>query len=476
MIAPRSNLLWWAGGCLVPLSLAAAAYPDQAALAWTGAALLMLVPVLDALWARRSLRGLEVGLPELVRLTKDVEGDIDVRILNKSGVRRRIRLAVSLPMELGCRRDDQKIDLPADAEWSSISMGCFPSRRGSYQIGPCYLGATTPLGFWMKRKTAPVEAEVRVYPNLLGERRRLAGVFLTRGTFGIHAQRQIGQGRDFEKLREYVHGDSYGEIHWKATAKRGRPVTKVFQLERTQEVYVVVDSSRLSAPLWPMPAPAGAPAPATETDGEKSRMSPFSDFSDGERRFESTTLERFITAALVLGMVAETQGDLFGVMSFSDRVDRFVRARNGKAHYRACREALYALQPTTVSPDFSELFSFIRLRMRRRALLVFLTSLDDPIVAEQFADNVSLIARHHLILVNMIQPPDVRPLFAGGGDDVTEGDDIYRHLGGHLQFARLREIEKTLHRLGVRLRLVENESLCPQLVSQYVNVKRRQLL
>ena len=470
MIVPRANLLWWAGGCLLPLSVVAAIYPDQAPLAWTGAGLLMLVPVLDALWAGGSLRGLEVGLGELVRLTKDAEGRIEVRILNKSGARRRIRLALSLPAELGCRGDDLETDLPADAQWSSLSMVCFPSRRGSYQAGPCYLGAPTPLGFWLKRKAVPVEAEVRVYPNLLGERRRLAGVFLTRGTFGIHAQRQIGQGREFEKLREYLHGDSYDQIHWKATAKRGKPVTKIFQLERTQEVYVVVDSSRLSARLWPMPAVAGASAPAAAA--EKSRMSPS---LDGGRRFESTTLERFITAALVLGMVAETQGDLFGVMSFSDRVDRFVRARNGKAHYRACREALYALQPTAVSPDFAELFSFVRLRMRRRALLVLLTNLDDPIVAEQFAVGVPLIARHHLILVNMIQPPSVRPLFTGG-DDVATGEDIYRRLGWHLQFTRLREIEKTLHRLGVRLSLVENESLCPQLVSQYVNVKRRQLL
>src|SRR5204863_1117351 len=90
-------------------------------------------------------------------------------------------------------------------------------------------------------------SEIRVYPNLLNERKNLAALFLHRGSFGMHAQRQIGKGRDFEKLREYIPGDSYDEVHWKATAKRGRPVTKIFQIERTQEVYVIIDASRLSA-------------------------------------------------------------------------------------------------------------------------------------------------------------------------------------------------------------------------------------
>src|SRR5438105_2526977 len=109
------------------------------------------------------------------------------------------------------------------------------------------LEAASPLGFWAVRRSLPINLELRVYPNLLRERKSLAALFLNRGAFGLHAQRQIGKGRDFEKLREYIPGDSSDEIHWKATAKRGHPVTKVFQIERTQEVYVIIDASRLSA-------------------------------------------------------------------------------------------------------------------------------------------------------------------------------------------------------------------------------------
>ena len=185
-------------------------------------------------------------------------------------------------------------------------------------------------------------------------------------------------------------------------------------------------------------------------------------------------LERFVTAALVLGLAAEQQGDLFGLLTFSNKVEKFVRAKNGHAHYNACRDALYALQPKIVTPDFDELCTFIRLRLRRRALLVFLTALDDPAIAESFVRNLELIRRQHLVLVNMVRPPAVQPVFAGA--NVADVDDLYKHLGGHLQWHNLRELQKVLQRRAVRFSLLNNERLSADLVSQYMSVKQRQLL
>jgi len=188
----------------------------------------------------------------------------------------------------------------------------------------------------------------------------------------------------------------------------------------------------------------------------------------------TSVMERFVTAALVLGLAAEQQGDLFGLLTFSDKVEKFVRAKNGHAHYSACRDALYTLQPKIVTPDFDELCAFIRLRLRRRALLVFLTALDDPALAESFVRNIELIRRQHIVLVNMVQPPGVNPLF--DSPNVAEVDDLYRHLGGHLQWQKLRELQKVLQRRGVRFSLLDNERLSAEIVAQYMDVKQRQLL
>ena len=145
---------------------------------------------------------------------------------------------------------------------------------------------------------------------------------------------------------------------------------------------------------------------------------------------------------MVLGLAAEQQRDLFGILAFSDQVRTFIRAGNGKAHYGVCRDALYTLQPKMVNPDFGEICSFIRLRLRRRALLIFLTNLDDPLLAEGFLNNLDIIARHHLILVNMLPAPGVAPLFAN--PDAATVDDIYQNLGGHIQWQKLRELKKIM--------------------------------
>ena len=127
-----------------------------------------------------------------------------------------------------------------------------------------------------------------------------------------------------------------------------------------------------------------------------------------------------------------------------------------------------------MNPDFEELCTFIRLRLRRRALLIFLTNLDDPVLAESFSKNLELLANRHLVMVNMITPSHVRPIFSQGR--VKTLGEIYHHLGGHLQWNTLRETQRNLHRHGVEMHLASHETLCADMVSQYVSVKQRQAL
>jgi len=444
MIAPRSRLLFWVAAVILPFALIGAVVPATTAVSLLLIGGLVLIAAADAVGARTSLAGIGVELPPVARMSKDREGKLELRIHNERQQSKNLRLALAWPREIKTENEEMETVLPAQSEWSRLTWPCTPLQRGNYKLDSVFVEGASPLGFWSARKSLPVRSEIRVYPNLLNERKSLAALFLNRGAFGLHAQRQIGKGRDFEKLREYVPGDGYDEIHWKATARRGRPITKVFQIEKTQEVYVIVDASRLSARKTNPDAGA------------------------------DSTLERFVTAALVLGLAAEQQGDLFGLLTFTDKVEKFVRAKNGQSHYSACRDALYTLEPKIVTPDFDELCTFIRLRLRRRALLVFLTALDDPAIAENFVRNLELIRRQHLVLVNMMQPPGVAPLFSN--PNVAGVDDLYQHLGGHLRWQNLRELQKVLQRRGVQFSLLGNERLSAELVAQYLSVKQRQLL
>jgi len=469
MIVPRYRLIFWAGMVLIPVSLIVAAIPDLTLPASCVVLAFLVLAMLDALLAPGCLAGIEAafesvqhteGACPLFRLTKDQEGYLGISIRNTAQRAQRLGVSVALPQALAGASENQSVLLPERTALVRFDWACTPHRRGQFRLGNLYVETASPLGFWDVRRTFSGNAEVRVYPNLIPERNRLAAIFLNRGSLGIHRQRCVGKGRDFEKLREYIPGDSYEDIHWKATARRGHPVTKIYQIERTQEVYLVIDASRLSARQVPIESAMPCSASMNQAPGEKAR--------------HESQLDRFIQAGLILGVVAEKQGDLFGLLTFSDRIHNFIRAGSGQAHYNACRNALYTMEPQPVNPDFEEVCTFIRLRLRRRALLVFMTNLDDPVLSESFARNLELLNRRHLILVNMLTPPCVRPLFTES--EVHSAVEVYEHLGGHLQWRDLRELRRTLHHRGVTMGLLDNAALTPELVSQYLNVKRRQLL
>ena len=402
---------------------------------------LFLAIVLSDLWTGMIQKtNLAVMFPPLVRLSKDRDAFLSLRIHNPLQRALRLRIGVPFPNEIQTSSYEQTVMLPAGPEYSHFEWPCRGNERGRFEIQHYYLEKRSPLQFWDLRKSYETNCEIRVYPNLFEDRKKLASRFLNRENYGSHARKMVGQGREFEKLREYVPGDAYDQLHWKATAKRGRPITKLFQTERTQEVYVVVDYSRRSA----------------------------------RKHNNETMLEFYLRAALILGTVAQQNGDLFGVIAVSNRVQRFLRAGNGKAHYHACRDMLYTLQPQIVTPDFEDLFSFIRLRLRRRALIIVLTDLNDPMLAENFVNSSALVARHHLLLVNMAQPENALPLFRQ--PDAVSLDSIYERLSGHMIWENLHDVRNVLHRYGIAMAQLPLASLSVEVVNQYFAVKERQLL
>ncbi len=431
MIAPRTPLLILAGTVFLPLAAVATLVPAAAVLCAVGLALAFGLAAWDAAQGVRLLRRLSVRLPELIRCTKEVEFDLGVEIANETAAQAAVQVAPRMPPDIASAAVQTVAAVPGRVR---IPWPCTPRERGDFRVDEVDLERASPWSLWSVRTIAPASCEVRVYPNLRNADTR--ALFLNRESAGMHRLRQIGMGREFEKLRDYAPGDPYDSISWKATARRGHPVVQVYQLERTQEVYVLVDASRLSA--------------------------------------RHGVLEKYVVSALHLGLAAQKQGDLFGLIAFSDKIHQFVRARNGKAHYRTCREAIYKLKPRRVSPDFEELFSFIQATLRRRALLVFLTALDDPLLAESFSGAVHVISRRHLVLANVVETPGIQPLFEG--EPPATPDDVYDRFAGHLSWKKTRALQLRLERQGVRFAVLDPEKLSAQLTSAYLDVKRRQAI
>ncbi|MCP5787287.1 hypothetical protein NL329_30690, partial [Klebsiella pneumoniae] len=69
------------------------------------------------------------------------------------------------------------------------------------------------LSLWRLCQRTTLACEMRVHPNLLAERKQLGALFLAQGRPGARVQRTLGRGREFEKLRDYMPGDGFDEVH-----------------------------------------------------------------------------------------------------------------------------------------------------------------------------------------------------------------------------------------------------------------------
>jgi uncharacterized protein (DUF58 family) len=442
-IVPSSRLLWLV--FYIALVAAGAGPLPQLGPVWLLAlGVVALVALADAALSLRRAQLPVASVPSVARFLRDRTGTLAVAFENPAGRPQRVRVALGLPAAFSPVEEEMSVELPAGTGRSRIEWRCTPHARGRFAGAVVCVEGDSRLGLWHVRSRREQPCDLRVHANLLGERRPLAALFLARGRPGARAQRTVGRGREFEKLRDYLPGDGFDEIHWKATAKRGRPVTKVFQAERTQEIYVVVDASRLSA------------RPVVY------------------RGIAQTVLERYVTTALTLLIAAERQGDRFGLVVHDDRVRLSLRAGHGPAHYAACREAMLGLRPSEATPDVPEIMRHLRAQFRRRALLFFLSDLSDPVLAEDFARHAGVLARQHLLLVGQLRAPEIAPLFAG--EEVATNDDIYRRLAGHARWAELAALARKMKPLGVTTLLLDDETMAAQLIEHYLQVKRRQAL
>jgi uncharacterized protein (DUF58 family) len=461
MMVPRIPLILFSALVLFPAAYwlnrgPGTAFPAAVAiLAWAA------IVLWDALAGRGPIRALQIGIAQVIRMTAERPGRIDLTLRKPTAMKSTLRLGLALPQTIQSDQTDLIVRLQSDQEAYKVSWPCMPLQRGRFALTRGHVECSSWLGLWAFRRRFDLDSELRAYPNLTRGGHDLAGLF-RRSELGVHTRRQVGKGREFEQLRDYLAGDNFEDIDWKATARRRNPVTRVFQVEQAQEIYVILDASRLST----------RPA-AFLTERRRNQRGP--DAATAPTTGGGATIfDRYVTASLVMAIVAEQVADRYGLLIFSDKPDCYIKSGRGHAHYNACRETLYDRRAGLVSPDFDELFTFVGTHIRKRALLVFLTSLDDPVLAGSFEQAMAIAGRRHIVMVNMFRPPGAHPLFSNA--NIRESRGIYQHLAGHTVWESLNETQRRLRRRGAEFELLDQSQLCSQLVRQYLDVKQRQVL
>ena len=117
------------------------------------------------------------------------------------------------------------------------------TRRGRFRLGPATLIAGDPFGLFPGRRNVGDPREVVVLPPAvplpsfpIPAGRLSGGEALRRRTYQITPNAAA--------VREYAHGDSLSRIHWKSSARRGRLISKEFELDPMSDIWLVVDGHR----------------------------------------------------------------------------------------------------------------------------------------------------------------------------------------------------------------------------------------
>ena len=193
----------------------------------------------------------------------------------------------------------------------------------------------------------------------------------------VAAQRRSlrrGEGRDFESMREYVRGDELRHVSWTATARRGKLVTRQYQIERDQTILIAIDAGRLMT----------------------GRI-------EDESKFDSA-----IQATLALMSAGMRGGDNVGIAVFGRRVKKYLPAKRGVEYMDAALEILHDAEPEMVEPSYARAFEFIAGNLKKRALVVVLTDIVDEEGSKELLNSLKLLRPRHLPVIVTIGDRDLR--------------------------------------------------------------------
>lgn len=273
-----------------------------------------------------------------------------------------------------------------DAEGRALVRRVYRSpRRGVFRLGDVRLRVVGPLGLVARQARLSGAQEVAVEPALSSLRRTLALASSERWRDAAARRSAVRGGRaEFESLREYVPGDDVRRVDWKAFARRGKPIVRDYEVERGQELVLLVDR------------------------GRRMRAA-----TAGGRHRGWSKLDWALDAALELAAVALAEGDRVGAGAFAGELAPFVAPARGAAQLARLSRALFALEPLAEEGELGHALRALAARHRRRATVVVLSDVADPLSVEEQRRALAQAARRHRVVFAALDDPDVRALAAG---------------------------------------------------------------
>ena len=368
-----------------------------------------------------------------------ISSDVDVTVENSSSKSIYCQLVDTVPLELRTEPPELTIRAGAKNEGTG-SYRIRPMQRGDAKLGDCYLRYQSVLRIAERWVRAPTAQTVRIYPNL-EEAKRHSMYLLRSRQIALEKRhtRMRGIGREFESLREYQQGDEYRDICWTASARRAKLVTRVYQMERSQTVWIVIDSGRLM----------------------RARVGGFS------------KLDEAVNAALSLAQVALYSGDRVGLIAYGRSVRQQLPAAKGSLHLRQLIENLAMVQEEASEADHLLMAGRLLTDQKRRSLIVWLTDLAETAMTPEVIEAASMMMPRHLVLFVVIGQPDLGEL---AGKAPQNESEMYRVAAAQEMVHRRELLLARLRERGALAMEVGSGAVSAVVVNSYLQIKERSQL
>ena len=368
-----------------------------------------------------------------------ISSDVDLTLTNSSNRSIHAIMVDKVPLQLRTAPPTVTV-LAAARDETTAAYKVRPSQRGDATVGDCYIRYQSVLRIAERWARAPLQQSIRIYPNLDEANRH--SIYLLRSRQIALEKRHTrvrGIGREFESLREYQRGDEYRDICWTAAARRGKLVTRVYQIERSQTVWIVIDAGRLM----------------------RARVGDFS------------KLDHAVNSALSLAQVALYSGDRVGLIAYGRTIRHQLPAAKGSAHLRQMIEQLAQVHEEGAEADHLLMASRLLADQKRRSLVVWLTDLAETAMTPEVIEAASMMMPRHLVLFVVIGQPDLGQLASKTPKSESE---MYQVAAAQEMVHRRELLLARLRERGALALEVSSGAVSPVLVNAYLQIKERNQL
>ncbi len=312
-----------------------------------------------------------------------------------------------------------------------------PKTRGEYVFEDINVYVHAPLQLVKRRFIFPSRQVVKVYPSYIQMRKyQLLAVSNRLQEAGVKRIRKIGHSMEFEHIKEYVRGDDYRTINWKATARKDGLMVNNYTDERSQQIYCLINKGRvMKMPFHGM-----------------------------------TLLDYAINASLVLANVALVKQDKAGLVTFEKNIDTFLMADKKPAQLNLVLETLYRQKTEFLEADFEKLFSVIRNRVTNRSLLVLFTNFESVESLQRELPALKRMAKYHLLLVVFFENTELKSLL---DKKAATLEDIYIKTIAEKFMYEKKLMVKEMQKNGILSILSSPEHLTVNTINKYLELKNR---